>query len=227
MSKLAEIDLPTEIGKTQICIQALRCLQLEHGTDWREGDGRMLAHVADLAVGQLECCISRSQRLSIMELASATRNLFELIFISDYLSRSAENRLCFVNEVEADTRYIKAQMGKTYYSRIGDAEHRSVISRLRARDTATEPLGRINNGSRPASKIAAELGREDDFQKFNRLYSKLCHPTPWAILGRIDAQVGWERYAVFLLTRANCHAVECLEHLLAGLPRKHSEGDVS
>ncbi len=225
MPKLTEVKLSTEIRKAQLRIDALRCIEVEQGTAWREGDGRMLAHLADFIVGQLECCIKRSQDLSMMELASATRNLFELTFVSDYLSQGVETRLRFAEECRADTIYIRTHLGKSDNAldqNIESASHEFVSSARSAQSPAAKHPGTLNSGSRPTRKIADELGRKANFEKYNRFYSKLCHPTPWAIFGASDGPICWERYAVHLLYRANIHAADCVEFLFAGLVRQNA-----
>jgi hypothetical protein len=213
MPKLSEVNIAAEIAKGRTIVTDLKRIKVEHGADWHEADGRMLYHVASFITGQIERALDAFARLSVLDLAWATRNLFELTIISDYLSRSQQNRERFMKECALDSLFVMDKL-KAIDERGGAGSRNEVVEAKRQR--LKQKVGVLKNnqqGSRTTHDIADEIGRLPDFTEMYRVLSKMSHPTPWAMLGGTDETLSWDYFALYLVIRATGYAAECCQHL--------------
>lgn len=215
MPKLSDVTVAGEIARGNATIAALRCLQIEHGEDWPEGDGRILYHLTVFIGGQLERALAATVTLSIPDLAWVTRNLFELTIISDYLSRSRENRERFIQECALDSLFVIDKFKGIDLKNGDDSQDEVVEASLVRLKQKTAALDSKRHGSRTTREIAKEIGREAIFNELYGVVSKMSHPTPWAILAGTDEPISWEYFAMLLMVKANDYAAECYRRLLA------------
>jgi hypothetical protein len=115
--------------------------------------GRLLYHTASFTTGQVELALDAVARSSIPRLAWAARNLFELTIITDYLSRSSENRERFVRECSLDSLFIMDKFDMLG----GDSSSNAVVEAKRQR------LEKNQRGSRSTHAIATEIDRAADY----------------------------------------------------------------
>lgn len=207
------MNLPTEIQKANILSAAFLRMGNERGTDWTEGDGRMLFDVVNLIQSLLERCVDAALRSSVMELSVCVRNLFELTVISDYLSRSSANRIRFEGECALDTLEVMDSLRRIDERDPNNEANLIVQAKQRELEDKIAFLGLTGKRPRDTRLIARDIGREDDFSEIYKVYSKMSHPSAWAILGGRDVSTEWESLSLYLMLRANGYAAECFQHL--------------
>jgi hypothetical protein len=68
-------------------------------------------------------------------------------------------------------------------------------------------------GKKPLQRIdtARAVNREAEYKEFYKIYSKLAHPTAWAIIGGSEELVVWEKLALLLLLKASRYAYSCFK----------------
>jgi hypothetical protein len=215
MPKLSDQNLPDQVRIGQYFVTALNEMGSNHGTDWPEGDGRMLHHLCLCIVGQIERVLDAATTSSVMGLSWATRNLFELTIITDYLCRSADNRKRFVEECNLDSLFMMDKF-MAIDRRSRDTNHSEVVEgkRKRLQQRVGDAHPQSKQGSRDTRSLARDIGREKDYEELYKPLSKMSHPTPFAILGGTDESVSWDAFALYVVIRANGYAAECHRHLI-------------
>ena len=207
MPKLADADLKTHLRKGRNLIVELKRVALEKGSYWPEGDGRLLFHLASYVEKQIDAALRATMANAAIDLAWATRNLFELTIISDYLSRSAENRNQFTIDCDLDTLEIMEKLS-AIDARDPEAEPDDNVEAKRVRiQQRTASCGRKT--SRDTRAIAQVIARENEFKELYKVFSKLSHPTAWAILGGSQESIAWDKFCLYLLLRCNGYGAEC------------------
>jgi hypothetical protein len=208
MAQLADADLSTHPNASKVLAAAFQNLATESGSAWDEGDGRLLYHLASFIQGRIEWSAEATIRLAMMELSSAARSLFELTIISDYLSRSPENRSRFVAECALDGLEIMDRLEQIDQQHSQGPATEQIAEKRRRMEAKMNAAGLQGKKSRDTRVLAREIGREADFGELYKVYSKMSHPTAWAIVGGSEESVSWERLAVFMLIKANGYAAE-------------------
>jgi hypothetical protein len=160
-------------------------------------------------VGELEKCASAASHLETGRLASATRNLFELSFVADYVCASNTNMERFIvdaaiDELEIMEKFLAIDQQCASYRQDQESKQRS-----RSLKTQIATAGLTGKKPLDAFAIAQTVNRETEYRALHKVYSKMSHATAWAILGACV----WEKMTLLLLSNANGYAAECIRHI--------------
>lgn len=151
--------------------------------------------------------------LKIDLLGWSTRNLFELSFVADYVCASDKNIQRFIGDCAIDDMEIRGKL-KTIDQRAPNylPDQKSTDRTIRLSQKIAS-LGLT--GAKPLQpfEIAKAVNREAEYRELHKLFSKLAHPTAWAILGGSEEPVAWENLALFLLLNANRYTITCFKHI--------------
>jgi hypothetical protein len=173
-------------------------------------------HIIDYMIGQLEKAASAAENLQPLNLAAATRNLFELSFEVDFVCISDQNMDRFIVDAAIDELDIMQKflpMDKQNPDYVPDEKVEQREQALKAQITEAK-LAKPN--SLRASEIAQAVNRKAEYDALYQVYSKMSHATAWAIIGECD----WNKMAVLLLVKSNVYAGECIKRMAVktGLP---------
>lgn len=209
MANLASLDLPATLQESAKIVACGRVLLAHVDQSPSLPYQKQLRHISDYMIGELEKCGTAAFRLQIGRLASATRNLFELSFVADYVCASDQNMERFIVDAAIDELEIMEKflvIDKQYANYQPDQKSQERAQRLK------EQIAKANlTGSGPlqAFDIAKAVNREAEYRALYKVYSKMTHATAWAILGTCS----WEKMALLLLLKANGYMAECIRHI--------------
>jgi hypothetical protein len=206
MADLVSLDVQTtlrETGKLLGCLRLLQthiaqCSSLPHQDIFRE--------ITEYTIGELEKCAAAAPLTRVLELASATRNLFELSFVVDYISASDERLDRFIVDAAIDELEI---MKKFLPIDERDANYQPDKKSQERMKTLQEQICKAGlTGERPLmpNEMAQEVERQNEYKEWNRVYSKMSHATAWAIHGKCH----WDKMVVLLLRNATSYGAKCL-----------------
>jgi hypothetical protein len=160
--------------------------------------------------GQFERCGDAACKLDMDILGWSTRNLFELSFVADYVCASDQNMQRFIGDSAIDDLDIWEKF-TTIDQRAPDyLPHQESTERISRVNQKLASLGLTGKRPLQASEIAEAVNRHAEYQELYRVFSKLAHPTAWAILGGSEEPVVWEKLALLLLLKANRYTGSCL-----------------
>ena len=210
MSQLADAKLEqllSDATKIRIGLQRL----IQHIAALPESDEHQaLHHLADRVSWDLEKAIAAAARTEVPLLAWCTRNLFELTFMVDYVCRDPRNLERFLADSARDELEQLDQIEALERRRSPDFTVSPAIVARRER-RKTEIAAHDPNITRPlwGRDFARAVDRESEFDELHRFYSKMSHPSAWAVLGGAS----WNHYINFVLINANAYAAECFSYL--------------
>jgi hypothetical protein len=177
---------------------------------------KILRHITDYMIGELEKCGVAAFRLQIGRLASATRNLFELSFVVDYVCASDQNMDRFIvdaaiDELEIMEKFLAIDKYDANY--VEDQKSQQREQHLKQQIANANLTGK---GPLQAFEIAKAVNREVEYRALYKVYSKMTHASAWAILGTCS----WDNMALLLLLKANGYTAECVKYIAkkTGLP---------
>jgi hypothetical protein len=213
MADLRSIDLPTVLKKHEEVLQVIRRFlnQLERAKEFNHQ--REFRHITNYMIGQLEKCGPAAVGLNMDWLASATRNLFELSFVVDYVCSSDQNMRrfmgdCAIDDLEVMERFRAVDQRAADY--VPDEKATERAERLKR---IIADLGLTGEKPLMAIDFARAVGREDEYKTWYKVYSKLTHASAWAVLGGSEHPLSWDAMALLLLLQANGHAAVSLSRL--------------
>jgi len=204
MSQLSDVDIGTTVLETVKCLGCLKSLLAHIDRCQTLQEGRTFYHLTNYIIGALEKCPDAAIRLDVNRLACATRNLFEAIFVCEYLCASEENARRFRGEAALDELEIMTKLEAFDRREPGYAPDPKVEERMRQRQAEVTALNLGSSRPLMPRQYAQKVGRETEYDERYRFYSKLAHATAWAILGGCS----WDALAKFTLVNANGHAAE-------------------
>jgi hypothetical protein len=209
MPNLATLDLPTALANTEKLLGIARALLAYIDKTSSLPFQQPMRHLTDYMIGELEKCGAAAVRLEIGRLASATRNLFELTFVTDYVCASDQNMDRFILDAAIDELEIREKflaIDKTEANYVQD-----VTSMEKAQQLAKRVAEVGLTGARPLMPfdIAKAMNREAEYRALYQVYSKMSHASAWIMLGTCN----WEKMALLLLVETNSHAGECAKSI--------------
>lgn len=160
-------------------------------------------------IGELEKCGAAAFRLQIGRLASATRNLFELSFVVDYVCASDQNIDRFIvdaaiDELEILEKFLAIDKHDANYVQDPKSQQREQHLKQQIANANLTTKGPLQ-----AFEIAKAVNREVEYRALYKVYSKMTHASAWAILGTCS----WENMALLLLLKANGYVAECVRYI--------------
>jgi hypothetical protein len=168
-----------------------------------------LFHITNYMIGELENAASAAWDSQTLKVAAATRNLFELSFVAEYICASDQNMDRFIvdadiDELEIMQKLLAIDKQNPNYQPDQQSEQREQRLKAQIATANIEVKTRLTT-----FQIAAAVNKEEKYRALYKVYSKMTHATAWAILGRCS----WEKMALFLLLKSNGYAAECMKHL--------------
>lgn len=195
---MRDLDLGKLLSTSKLLLDKLRVVQ--HGTK-QHADADVFFHVLDYVIGEYEVCISAAGRTSAVRLAAATRNLFELTFITEYICQSAPNMARFRADKYIDELEMMAKLEQI--DKRDPATPSSPTVEERKRNSIAEVPALGFSGQKPLMprNYADAIGKVTHFEELYKFYSKMTHATAWIILGGCR----WEPMITFLVSRATVY----------------------
>lgn len=209
MVNLTALDLPATLQESAKVVAWARVLLAHVDQCPLCPNRKALRHIVDYTIGELEKCGTSAFRLQIGRLASATRNLFEVSFVADYVCASDKNMQRFIEDAAIDELEIMEKFLAIDQQDASYVQDQKSQQRMQA---LTQQIANANlTGSGPlrVSAIAKAVNREAEYSALYKVYSKMTHATAWAIIGTCN----WENLALLLLAKANTYSVECIEQI--------------
>ena len=209
MADFATFDLPTTLAHSATIIACSKVLLSHLDQAPSLPYQKPLRHITDYMIGELEKCVEAAFHLQTLKLAAGTRNLFELSFTVEYVCASDQNMDRFVADAAIDELEI---MQKFLAIDTRDANHRRDQSSQQKEHNLRAQIAKAHlTDSRPMKtfEIAQAINRKAEYSELYNVYSKMTHATAWAILGACS----WENMALFLMSKANGYAGDCVLHL--------------
>ena len=122
-------------------------------------------------------------------IAWSARNFLELSIWIDYCCVSEGNAKRFREDSVRDMYGLVASVLKDDMTADVRSDLESLLGDMRK--VFDGPTRKISEGYKRVAKAAAEVGREREFASFNRLFSKMAHPT--AFLVNLDIEKPFDR----------------------------------
>jgi hypothetical protein len=142
--------------------------------------------------------------------AWTTRNIFELETILAFVTASPENLKSFINDVILDEIQVREAVLVLDFDRTDPEVARrqdEALDRLRNRKAE---LALMRNRPMFTSEMARAVSpeRDKEYQSFNKLYSKVVHPTAYLLMGGKSESTDWESYGLHVMLQGLHKAVE-------------------
>jgi Family of unknown function (DUF5677) len=213
MTDLAEVTIEHLVGRHREMLQVVQEM-----TAHLEADAaipRTLYHIANSLTGLFEPLDQLALGARSQELAWRTRGIFELSLIAAFVCSNDANRQRFETDAELDELDIferltgKDARGANFKKDVRIEQRRSELQyQKRSRPAAAErkPM--------QAADFALAVNRKDEYDDVYKLYSKLAHPTAWAILAGSKTPVSWDGVVRLLLLNAHGHVANCVLSLI-------------
>jgi hypothetical protein len=209
MADIRTFDLPTTLqdsGKMIACSKVLlghvdKASALPYQ--------KPLRHITDYMIGELEKAASAAEQGQTLKLAAATRNLFELSFMVEYVCASDQNMDRFIVDAAIDELEIMQKFLAIDQQAANHQPNQKAQQREQALQTQ---IANANLSGKPplqAFEVAKAVNREAEYRALYNVYSKMTHATAWAILGTCS----WDNMALLLLVKANGYAAGCVRHI--------------
>lgn len=204
MLNLSDICLNTLLVQHRLILE--RTKHLAAFFQAADGDSQpTLYKIADSLVDLYERCGKAASDWNVNELAWRTRGIFELSLIAEFVCADKRNEQRFEADVELDKLDVLESLAWIDKSASQSARFEQRRIELKS---LKQSLPSGQRGPMHADRIAKELGRTDEYKNEFKLYSKLSHPTAWAVLGP-RMGLDWDGMIRFLLLKASGHAEQC------------------
>jgi hypothetical protein len=166
-------------------------------------------HLASFIRRELAQCPNAASRFEMTSLGSKTRNLFEVMFIVEFVCASADNMARFVADAVLDDLEIMNALTSIERKDPKYMPDEKVEARRSRLEERVHQLGL--SGKRPLMRdhFARAVNRETQYKELQSFYSKLSHATAWAIIGGTQESVRWEVLAKYMLLKAAQYASKC------------------
>lgn len=134
-------------------------------------------------------------------LAWSTRNIFESETILAFVTTSPENLKTFVNDILLDEIQIREAALRLNFDRSEPETVRrqeEALERLRKRKAE---LAIKRNRPTVTSEMARAISpeRQEEYHAFNKLYSKVVHPTAYLLMGGKLESTNWGAYRLHIM----------------------------
>jgi hypothetical protein len=209
MANLATFELPAALKD---CARLIECAKglLAHldrspTLDYQQPLGDLVRYM----IGEMETVAREANRWRTLKLAAATRNLFELSFLVDFVCASDANMERFVLDAGSDELEIMRKFQVIDQRDLNHPPGQKVQDRMKALEAKIARAAPNERKPLSARQIAQAVHREAEFNELNQVYSKMSHATAWAILGGWS----WDQMAKFRLLKSNDYAAECLQRV--------------
>ena len=215
MPNLADIHVNDLRSQANQVLHSVELLKECDGQRWTQCSNRLLFHCLNSIGGEMERVLEATTRYDTVQSSWATRNLLELTFVVDYLTRSEANRNRFVQEADCDALFLMRTF-EEIESKNPAHQPTPAVDAAISRLVSTTPLDCQTHGSRDVRKIARELGREGELDELYKLLSKMSHPTPWSMIGGsnrrddVDLSFNWQAFGKYLLVLSLRYSAEAI-----------------
>jgi hypothetical protein len=163
---------------------------------------RTYYHLLDYAGGQLDRAATETKANAVLDLAWIARNLFECAILVQYVCESPHNLERFwadwpINEKQLIEVFEdwEREANPAYIREPQIADHVEFLDK-QITELGLDP----NTGYLRVGTIAEKLGREREYKTFNKICSKLAHPTGFSILA--DEPQLWTAYVRLLAKKS-------------------------
>jgi len=147
--------------------------------EWHE---RQLVHFVQILVSSTGDLYRAHVEKMISTLAWLSRNLLELSIWIEFCTASDSNARRFEEDAMRDM-YGWAQAIHGMYKDAHDREHQDLGSTMEdlKKFAISKGVPTLADDYKRVRDAANELGRDDEYEKFFKLYSKFAHPTAWVV----------------------------------------------
>lgn len=151
--------------------------------------------------------------------AWTSRTIFELEIMLAFVTASSDNLRSFANDDLVLDEIQVREAGKELGFERRDSEiarrQDEALERLRARATTLKRKGPMTT-----REMACSLGREAEYKRYNKLYSKIVHPTAYFLIGGRLEPTNWRAYSLHVMLQGIQKAERFLEILSIALEGK-------